>query len=201
MYIIGLTGNIATGKSTVMHILGELGAQVIDADLVAHEVMRPGGSAYLKVIGAFGDSIVSSDGAIDRRQLGAMVFSDSDRLQVLERIIHPLVVARIGERLKESQAAIVVVEAIKLLESGLNTLCNEIWVVTSPRTTQIKRLKDTRGLKRSDALMRIDAQPPQAEKVKAANVVIHNTGSLEDLRARVEQEWARIVQAVAAQTS
>ena len=201
MFIIGLTGNIATGKSTVMRILGELGAQVIDADLVAHDVMRPGGSAYLKVIGAFGDTIVSSDGEIDRRQLGAMVFSDAERLQVLERIIHPLVVARIGELIHESTASVVVIEAIKLLESGLNTLCTEIWVVTSPRATQIKRLKETRGLKRSDAIMRIDAQPPQAEKVKAANVVIQNIGSPEDLRRRVEQEWARIQPAVATQTS
>ncbi len=194
MYIIGLTGNIATGKSTVMRMLKELGAEIIDADLVGHEVMLPTGPAYRKVIDAFGQGIVSGDGSIDRRRLGVIVFNDANRLQVLEHIVHPQVEVRIRETLKETVKPVVVIEAIKLIEAGLNALCDAVWVVTSPKELQIDRLRETRGLNRADALLRIEAQPPQEEKVKAADVVIENAGSVEALRRRVEEEWARVQQ-------
>jgi dephospho-CoA kinase len=201
MYIIGLTGNIATGKSTIMRILGELGAQVVDADLVAHELMQPGGSAYLKIIGAFGSEVVASDGSIDRKWLGEVVFNDFERLQALEKIVHPLVAERIAAILSVSDKPVVVIEAIKLIEAGLNALCNEVWVVTSAKETQIKRLRDTRKLKRSEALLRINAQPSQAEKIKAADVVLKDT--IEALRRQVEEQWARVQKqlAVAPQAS
>jgi dephospho-CoA kinase len=192
MFIIGLTGNIATGKSTVMKILAALGAEIIDADLLGHEVQQPGGPAYLKVINAFGSDIVTSDGAIDRRKLGEIVFNHPDGLKLLEHIVHPLVVERVGERLRHASKPIVVIEAIKLIEAGLNSLCDELWVVTSPKETQLARLRETRGLKRSDALLRINAQPPQKDKVRQATVVIRNTGSLDDLRKHVEEQWARV---------
>ena len=199
MYLIGLTGNIATGKSTVMKILGELGAQIIDADDLAHEVIQPGGPAYLKVIGAFGKDVVQSDGNIDRKRLGEIVFNDGDRLRLLEQIVHPLVAERIVARLQHVSKPVVVIEAIKLIEAGLAAMCNEVWVVTSPKELQLARLKDTRALKRAEARMRVDAQPPQKEKVAVANVVIKNTGSLEALRQRVEEEWARVQQGLPAQ--
>ncbi len=199
MYIIGLTGNIATGKSTVMKILSELGAEVIDADHIAHEVIQPGGPAYLKVITDFGEQIVQSDGSLDRKRLGELVFGDPERLRHLEHIVHPLVAERIVERLQVSRKPVVVIEAIKLIEAGLAAMCNEVWVVTSPASLQLERLLDTRRLTRAEAKMRIDAQPPQPEKIKVANVVIENTGSLEALRQRVEEEWARVQRQLATQ--
>lgn len=194
MYIIGLTGNIATGKSAVLKFLGELGAEVIDADRIAHEAIQPGASGYLKVIGAFGTDIVTSDGSIDRKRLGEIVFSDGDQLRRLEQIVHPLVHERIVERLQQVDKPVVVIEAIKLVEAGLTALCNEVWVVSSPKEAQLARLRASRTLSRAEALLRINAQPPQKEKIKVANVVIKNTGSLEDLRQRVVEEWARVQQ-------
>ncbi len=194
MYLIGLTGNIATGKSSMMTMLSELGAEVVDADRLSHEVIQPGESGYLKVIEAFGNDMVQSDGSIDRRLLGEIVFRDGDRLRVLEQIVHPLVAERIAERLQNATKPIVVLEAIKLYEAGLAALCNEVWVVTSPKELQLARLRETRGMTRAAAKTRIDAQPPQQEKVKRANVVIKNTGTLDDLRQKVEAEWARVQQ-------
>ncbi|MBI1802107.1 MAG: dephospho-CoA kinase [Chloroflexi bacterium] len=201
MFIIGLTGNIGTGKSTVMKLLAELGAETIDADRVAHEVMEPGGPAYLKVIGAFGRDIVKPDGAIDRKRLGEVVFRDAARLRQLEQVVHPVVEERIVERLQANEKPVLVIEAIKLIEAGLTALCNEVWVVTSPEPVQRARLKQTRGMGDAEARMRINAQPPQAEKVKAAGVVIENTGSLDELKQKVTAEWARVQAALSSQTT
>ena len=192
MFIIGLTGNIATGKSTVMQMLTELGAETIDADLLGHEVQQPGGPAYLKIIDGFGGDIVTSEGAIDRRRLGEIVFNHPDRMARLEQIVHPFVAERIVERLRQATKPVVVIEAIKLIEAGLSALCSEVWVVTSPKELQLSRLRASRGLTRSAALLRINAQPPQKEKARLASVVFKNTGSLEDLRRHVEAEWARV---------
>jgi dephospho-CoA kinase len=177
-----------------MKMLSELGAEMIDADHEAHEVMLPGGPGYLKVIETFGDDLVQPDGQIDRKRLGEMVFNDPDRLRVLEQIVHPLVAQRIAERLQHTSSPVVVLEAIKLYEAGLAALCNEVWVVTSPKETQLARLRETRGLSRAAAKTRIEAQPPQQDKVKRADVVIRNTGSLDDLRKKVKSEWARVQQ-------
>lgn len=192
MFIIGLTGNIATGKSTVMKVLVELGAEMIDADLLGHEAQQPGGPAYLKIIDAFGSDIVTSEGSIDRRKLGEIVFNHPDRLARLEQIVHPFVAERIVERLRQATKPVVVIEAIKLIEAGLSALCSEVWVVSSPKEVQLARLRASRGLTRSAALLRINAQPPQKEKAKVASVVFKNTGSLEELRKQVEEEWARV---------
>ena len=198
-YLIGLTGNIGTGKSTVMRILQEFGAEIIDADRVAHEVMQPGGKAYLKVIEAFGDSILQADGSFDRKKLGAVVFSHPEKLQQLESITHPAVEEKLVEHLQTTQSPVVVFEAIKLIEAGLTKLCQEVWVVTSARETQLKRLAETRHMSRADAERRLSAQKPQAEMVKAAQVVIDNSGSLETLRKTLEAEWARVQRQLAAQ--
>jgi len=192
MFIIGLTGNIATGKSTITHVLAEHGAEIIDADLIGHEVQKPGGPAYLKIIEGYGGEILTPEGSIDRRKLGEIVFNDPGRLHQLEQIVHPFVVDRIVARLRESTGSVVVIEAIKLIEVGLAGLCSEVWVVTSTKEQQVARLRESRGMTRKAALLRIHAQPPQADKVRLASVVFKNTGSLDELRARVEGEWARV---------
>ncbi len=193
MYVIGLTGNIATGKSTVGRLLADLGAQVIDADQVAHAVMRRGRTAWQEVVLAFGLAVLGPDGEIDRRKLGAIVFRDPAALRRLEDIVHPAVRAAMRACTRRSQAPVVVYEAIKLLESGAAEDCDAVWVVTCPRAVQVERLMRTRGLSRAEAELRIDAQPPPEEKLARADVVITNDGSLEETRQQVERAWRETV--------
>ena len=188
--VIGLTGNIGAGKSTVMRILTELGATGIDADKLAHDVVAPGEPAYDQVLAEFGHEIAPNGGPIDRARLGQIVFSDPTALARLEAIVHPAVSLRISRLVADAQAPVVVIEAIKLLEAGLSLrLCDHVWVVTAPRAEQIQRLMATRGLSEQEAILRIDAQPSQEEKVARADVVIDNSGSLEDARRQVEHAW------------
>lgn len=192
--VIGLTGNIATGKSAVAQMLAELGAEVIDADRIAHQVMEPGQSAYAGILAAFGDDIAPAGGPIDRRLLGEIVFADPDALARLETLVHPAVGQRIGELVASSTAAVVVIEAIKLLEAGLSLrLCDEVWVVTAPRARQLSRLMENRGLSRDEAILRIDAQPSQEVKIAQADVVIDNDGDLDALRQAVQRAWRAAV--------
>ena len=188
-YRIGLTGNIATGKSTVGRMLAELGAEVVDADRVAHATLAPGGVAYDDVVAAFGAEILASDGTIDRGKLGDIVFSDAEALAKLEQLTHPPVIAIIKARIAASRAPVVVVEAIKLLESGVAGDYEAIWVTTCPETAQVKRLMKSRRFTREEALRRIRAQPPQAEKLARADVIIDTSGSLDETRAQVSTAW------------
>jgi len=189
-YRIGLTGNIATGKSTVGRMLASLGAELIDADKVAHAVMAPAGSAYAGVVEAFGPDVVGDAGEIDRRALGRIVFAEPEALKRLEALVHPAVIAEVNQRIARSAAPAVVVEAIKLLESGMADSYDAIWVTTCSEETQLVRLMGTRGLSRDDALARIGAQAPQAEKVLRADVVVDTDGTLAETRAQVEAAWA-----------
>jgi dephospho-CoA kinase len=191
--IIGLTGNIATGKSLVGRMLVELGAEHIDADRLAHQVMVPGTAVWAEVAAAFDQEIIGPDGEIDRRQLGQIVFADPEALARLERIVHPAVIARTKQLIAESKARVVVVEAIKLIESGMvRRLCDALWVVTAPRQVQLERLISFRGWSRTEALLRIDAQPAQEQKVAQADVVIDNSGAVKDTRRQVERAWAEL---------
>ena len=190
---IGLTGNIATGKSTVLAWLAARGAAVIDADQLAHRAISAGGPAYAAVIDAFGPTIVADDGSIDRKALGAIVFADPAQLARLEALVHPAVFELAQSILAEVTAPVVVIEAIKLLESGrLLRLCDEVWVVTSDETTQLRRLVQDRGMSEPEARKRMAAQSPQAEKVKRATHVIDNSGSLEELHRQLEALWGKI---------
>lgn len=191
-YRLGLTGNIATGKSTVAQMLADLGAEHLDADHVAHAMLAPDGPAYAAVVAAFGAGILTAAGTIDRGKLGAIVFSDPDALRRLEALVHPPTLAEIERRIQASAAAIVVVEAIKLLESGLAADYNAIWVTTCPPETQIARLCATRNLSPAAAERRVAAQPPQAEKLARADVVIHTEGTLEATRLQVTRAWEDI---------
>lgn len=191
---IGLTGNIATGKSAVGRMLAELGAEVIDADQLTHSVLAPDGAAYADVVAAFGVDILTPDGTIDRGKLGDIVFSDAEALAQLERLVHPPVIAEVERRIAASVAPVVVVEAIKLLESGVADDYDAIWVTTCPETAQVKRLMKSRRLSRAEALRRIHAQPPQAEKLARADVVINTNGALDATRAQVIAAWKAITQ-------
>lgn len=192
--VIGLTGNIGVGKSTVMTMLAELGAKTIDADRVAHQVMEPGQPAYAQIIAAFGPEVAPAGGPIDRYRLGQVVFSNPEALARLEQIVHPAVFVHIQRLLRETTARVAVIEAIKLLEAGLSIqLCDTVWVVTAPREQQIERLMRFRGLSYGEAVLRIEAQPPQAEKAARADVVIENGGSPEETRLQVQRAWQNLV--------
>lgn len=192
MYLIGLTGNIATGKSTVLKMLAKLGAETIDADKVAHQVIEPGGPAHAAVVEAFGPEILRDDGAIDRTKLGEIVFNDQDALRHLERLTHPAVGEIIVQRLAETDASVVVIEAIKLIEAGMHTNSDALWIVTASREQQIQRLMKTRQLDRAAAETRIDAQPPIEPKLPLADVVIENNGTTEELWEQVRAAWKQI---------
>ena len=191
-YIIGITGPIGAGKSTVLRILRQLGADTIDADQIAREVMEPGGAAYDAVVAAFGPRILADDGRIDRGRLADIVFSNPQALRRLERIVHPAVFEAVKRRIEESHRPVIALEAIKLLEAGLSlTLCDEVWVVVADQAVQLQRLR-ARGVPEEEALRRLAAQMPREEYIRRADVVIDNSGSLDDLRQQVEAAWANV---------
>ncbi len=190
--VIGLTGNIASGKSAVTRMLAELGADVIDADAVAHEALAAGTEEAALIAERFGPGVMRPDGAVDRPALGRVVFSDPRALADLEAIVHPGVRRRVYERLDRSRADVAVLEAIKLLEGPLVDHVDTVWVVAAPREVRIDRLVRERGLTPEDAARRVDAQNPEEEKIRRADVVIHNDGSMEELRRQVLEAWGEL---------
>src|SRR3972149_11109035 len=154
-YLIGLTGNIAAGKSTVGQMLRELGAAVIDADALTHELQRKGTPTYAAIIAAFGESILAESGEIDRSALGAIVFASPDRLRTLEQIMHPAVAIESQYRILAAPENIVVYEAVKLIEAGRAAMCDAIWVVIAQPDVQLKRLMRDRHLSEADARQRL----------------------------------------------
>jgi len=191
-YVIGLTGNIGTGKSTVARMLAKLGAQVIDADCIAHELMAPGTSIWQAVVEEFGPEMVGENGAIDRARLGDMVFSDPQALARLEAILHPAVIQEVNRRIRDSDARVVVVEAIKLIEAGMHRRYDALWVVTCQPEQQVVRLATQRRMSEEEIKQRLAAQSPQAEKVALADVVIDNSGTLAETKAQVERAWRAV---------
>jgi len=193
--VIGLTGNIATGKSVVRRMLEHLGAYTIDADALAHRVIAKGAPGYQPVLDKFGKWLLDPDGQINRARLGRLVFSDSQALAELEDIIHPFVAQAIDLLVRRAPQNVIVIEAIKLLETDLRNKCDSIWVTEADQKVQIERLVQKRGMSMEDALQRIHAQPPQKEKINAATVVLKNNGSIEDLWKQVDAAWKRILPA------
>lgn len=193
--MIGLTGNIATGKSVVRRMLEHLGAYTIDADALTHRTYAKGAPGYQQVIDRFGKWLVNKDGEIDRSKLGNLVFSDPEAMKQLETIVHPLVRQAVEILLQRATQPVVVIEAIKLLEGDLRKACNSIWVTNAPEEVQVERLIRKRGMKREQALERIHMQSPQSKKVAVANIVITNTGSYNDLWKQVSEAWKEIVPA------
>ena len=188
-YIIGLTGNIATGKSVVRKMLEHLGAYGIDADALGHRAIAKDAPGYKAVVDTFGKWILTPDGQVDRGKLARVVFSDPDALNQLESIVHPLVRQAINLLIRRSSQKVIVVEAIKLLEGPLRQACDTIWVTYAQKPTQIARLTKKRNLSVAVAHQRVNSQPPQDEKVKVANTVIQNEGTFEDTWQQVTRAW------------
>jgi dephospho-CoA kinase len=188
-FVIGLTGNIATGKSVVRKMLEHLGAYGIDADALGHRAIAKDAPGYQDVVDTFGKWILAPDGQIDRTKLARVVFSDPDALTQLESIVHPLVRQAVDLLIRRSSQKVIVVEAIKLLEGPLREACDTIWVTYAQKQTQISRLTKKRGLSVAVAHQRVNSQPPQSEKVNAANTVIQNEGSFEETWQQVTKAW------------
>ncbi len=193
-FIIGLTGNIATGKSAVMNLAIERGALAIDADKIVHEILDGDVVVQEAIANIFGPTVRDANGRIIRPTLGKIVFGDAQALRELEAITHPAVHRQMMSRIKESHSSIVMIEAIKLLEGKLREICDTIWVTRCSRERQLERLRICRGMDEESAVMRVDSQAPQKEKVLQANVVIDTDGLMDDTRRQFEQAWSRIPQ-------
>lgn len=192
MLVIGLTGGIATGKTTVSAILKELGAEVLDADRVGHEAYLPDTPTYNDVVAAFGREIVGEDKQINRGKLGAIVFSDPANMKKLTDIMWPRMADIVAERIEEQKALgteVMVVEAAVLLEAKWDSLTDEVWVTVSPEASMIERLAESRGLTEEQAKDRINSQMSAEERIKRADVVIHNDSSKDELKAQIEKAW------------
>ena len=192
-YVIGLTGNIGTGKSVVRKMLEHLGAYGIDADSLSHRAIAKGAPGFQPVLDTFGRWLVDPQGQIDRAKLGRLVFNDSEALKGLEAIVHPLVRQAVDVMATRASQRVVVVEAIKLLEGSLRASCDSVWVTAAPEELQVDRLMTKRGMGRDEALARMRAQPPQEEKISVANVVIENSGSFEETWQQVLAAWKTFV--------
>ena len=192
MRVIGLTGGIGTGKSTVSQFLVELGAIVLDADKVGHEAFRPDTEAWREVVATFGRQILTSSGEIDRKKLGGIVFGDPASLSRLNQIMHPRMRDMMKVQIEECRQQgkeVVVLEAAVLLEAGWTSLVDEVWVTVAPESTVVRRLTERSGLSEQETLARIRSQLSSAERVKHADVVIDTDCTLDELRARVGELW------------
>ena len=191
MVVIGLTGNIACGKSAVASMLADLGADVIDADALVHALQRPGTRIHADVVQRFGPSVLHGDGTLDRARLGMLVFAQAGQLAWLEALIHPAVIAETERLLASASAPVLVVEAVKLVEAGMRRLCDSLWLVVCRPEVQLRRLV-ARGTDETDARARIAAQPSVGPKRDLANVVIDNSGTVEETRTQVIAGWMEL---------
>ena len=195
MKVIGLTGGIGSGKSTVAQFLVELGAVIIDADKVGHEAFKSGTELWREVVAAFGQEIITPDGDIAREKLGEIVFDNAEALSRLNQIMHPrmydMVRAQI-EGYRKRGVEVVVLEAPLLIEANWTSLVDEVWVTVAAESKVLRRVADRTGLPESETLARIRSQMPVGEKTKYADVVINNDGDLGDLKARVNRLWQKL---------
>lgn len=195
MMVVGLTGGICSGKSTVAEMFRRLGATVIDADQVAHELVDPDQPLFEAVASAFGAEIVGADGRIDRRRLGAIVFADPKARERLEAILHPAIIEECERRIRQveiSGTVICLVDAALLIESGWYARFDAVILVEASEAVQLDRLAGTRGLSRDEAMQRIRSQMPQGEKRRYTRYVIGNDGSLEETERQVKAVWEQL---------
>ena len=194
--VIGLTGSIGTGKSEAARQLEALGASIISADQVGHEAYTPNTEAWEQVVAAFGDDILQDDGEIDRRKLGAVVFSDPGQLEKLNQIMHPRMARMVADRIEELRdqgAEVVVVEAALLFEAGWDSLVEEVWVTDSTEQVVIERLKQRNGMSEEEARKRISSQMGRTERLERSDYVIENSGDMPTLGNTIKELWNRRV--------
>jgi len=195
MKVIGLTGGIGSGKSTVSQFLIELGAVIIDADRVGHEAFKPGTELWREVVAAFGRQIVTPSGDIDRKKLGEIVFGNSESLSQLNQIMHPRMYDMVKAQLEEYRRqglGVAVLEAPLLIEANWTSLVDEVWVTVASEATVLKRLQERTGLSKEESLARISSQLPSEERIKHADVVINTDCSLYEVKTRVKELWDRL---------
>ena len=195
MKVIGLTGGIGSGKSTVSKLAEEMGAFILDADKVGHEAYTPDSETWREVVAAFGDEIVAEDRSIDRRKLGAIVFADPAALERLNGIMHPRMFDMMKAKLDEQHrqgTKIVVLEAAILIEANWTPLADEVWVTVASEPVVVARVKERTGLPEEQIRSRIQSQLSNEERVRHADVVISNDGGLDELRAEVSRLWEKL---------
>ncbi len=193
MKVIGLTGGIGSGKSTVSQFLAELGAVILNADEVGHEAFKPDTEIWRQVVAAFGRQSLAPDGNIDRKKLGNIVFGNPESLSRLNQIMHPRMYAQVKAQLEEYRrqgVAVAVLEAPLLIEAGWTSLVDEVWVTTAPEATVLKRLEERTGLSQAESLARIRSQLSSEERVRHADVVINTDCDLDELKSKVKELWA-----------
>jgi len=196
MLVIGLTGNFGTGKTTVSKMLAELGAVLINADELGHELFQSNTQTHRKILAAFGKSILKPNGEIDRKKLGKLVFDDTSALNKLNQIMHPRIYEIVRQRIEEyrrSGVKVIVLEAALLIEAGWTPLLDQLWVTIAPEDTVAKRLKKARGVSKEQFLARLRNQMPQEQKAKQADVVINTDCSLDELRTRITELWHNLL--------
>ncbi len=196
MLVIGLTGGIGTGKSEATRQLEALGASIISADQVGHEAYTPNTEAWERVVATFGDDILQDDQEIDRRKLGAIVFSDPSQLEKLNQIMHPRMARIVSGKIEVFRGqgvSVVVVEAALLFEAGWDSLVEEVWVTDSPEELIIGRLKERNGLSEEEAKKRINSQMDRAERIERSDFVINNSGDMAELGNAIKELWDRRV--------
>jgi len=194
MKVIGLTGGIGSGKSTVSQFLAELGAIIVDADRVGHEAFKPGTELWREVVAAFGRQIVTPSGDIDRKKLGEIVFGNAESLWRLNQIMHPRMYDMVKAQLegyRRQGVKVVVLEAPLLIEANWTSLVDEVWVTVASEATVLKRLQERTGLSKEESLARIRSQLPSEERIKHADVVINTDCSLDEVKTRVKGLWVR----------
>ncbi len=201
MLLVGLTGGIGSGKSTVSAMLAERGAEIIDADRIAREVVMPGTSAWCKIREHFGPEVLFADGSIDRQTLASIVFGDPGKLALLNEITHPAIFERIADRLEDARDrdVIVVLDAALLIETGLARRVDVLLVTHSPKQIQVERLA-AQGMAPAHAKARMAAQLAPEEQAARADIVIDNSGPLEDLGRQVDEVWKELERLLAEQT-
>lgn len=195
MVVIGLTGSICSGKSTVAAMFQRLGATVIDADQVARELVEPDQSLFEAVVSAFGCEVVDVNGRIDRQKLGTIVFADPQARRRLEAILHPAIIEECERRIRQAEVSgtrVCLIDAALLIESGWYARCDAVILVEASEAIQLDRLVGSRGLSRDGAMLRIRSQMPQHEKRQYAHYVIENDGSLDVTARRVQAVWEQL---------
>ena len=191
--VIGLTGGIATGKTTVSNYLKELGYSIIDADVIARQVVEPGTKGLRMITDTFGEKVLTSDGLLDRQHLAQLVFTSSEQLQQLNRILQPIIRDRIQEPISTSKDPVVVIDVQLLYEQHYEDLCDVVMVVSAQPQQQLERLMNRNHLTMDEAKNRVASQMPLSSKERLADVVIDNNGSVEETRQQVKKWLNQVV--------